>query len=618
MSAILTSAALTKILSPIFSDLYKGAKGAVREGMSRWSTVAGIKKASASLLKIEKVKTIWSPEEEVSLRQFYYPSKLQTKVPIGQTATIIDTDNISNLPDRNIVIEGIVGQGKSIFMRHLASTILRAEHLETIPAFIELRTISSKRNLKDIIFLFLESLGISGDQSTFDYLADSDRITLLLDGFDEIPSECVGEVIFELGNLQTRYPDLKIIISSRPRNHIQNTTGFQVLELVKLDEADYDPFISKLITSKTKRFDVVEALNDSPESIKGVITTPLMLTLVVIVYQTEKEIPSTLAEFFDKLFGTVFSKHDRLKAGFNRQHFSGLSERRLKQLFDTFCFMVVQSGGTRSLDSKQFEAAFDNAISYAPECKCDVDSFRNDIIKVACLMVEEGFDTSTFLHKSILDYHAAAFVKNLNDNIAADFYSSAFHNYRAWRNVVEFLKSIDTNRYYRYYIIKLLKKPVAQLEKAIHNADIETLVLYLEEHFPELTFDFESYDLKSIGPFPNTGIELYDLIGDIISSSFPEDITYIEDDYYRSELDKAIKLSRRQDPSIAGQCITLRQYIEVFNPTILWTDLIELEIEMHSICDIAQSELSREKTKEGLFKGLLTKSPRPILPDPLG
>lgn len=617
MSTILTTAALTRILSPVFSDIYNGAKGAVRDGLNRWSTTAGIKKASVSLLKIEKVKTIWSPEEEISLQQFYYPSKLQTKVPFGKAAKIIDTDNIENLPDRNIVIEGIVGQGKSIFMRHLASSILRTTPLDTIPAFIELRTVSSKRTLKDVIYLFLQSLGISGDQSTFDYLADSGKITLLLDGFDEIPRECVSDVIFELGNIQTRHPDLKIIISSRPRNHIQNTTGFQVLELVKLKGSDYDPFISKLINSKTKRFDVVEALKDSPDSIKGVISTPLMLTLVVIVYQTEKEIPSTLSEFFEKLFGTVFSKHDRLKAGFNRQHFSGLSERKLKQLFDIFCFMVIQSGGTRSLDSKQFETAFDNAIAYAPECKCDIDSFRNDIIKVACLMVEEGFDTTTFLHKSILDYHAAAFVKNLKDNTVADFYNSAFQNYRLWINVIEFLKSIDTNRYYRYHVIKLLKKPVAELGKAIQKSDIQTLISYLEENFPKFTFDFENYDLKTIGPFLNNGIEFYDRVGDAITRSFPDEMHTIHDEYYRSELDKAVRLSRRQDPTLTGQCITLRQFIEIFNPSDLWTELLEIEADLQVLCNKAQSELSREKIKEGLFKDLLIKSLGPNELDPL-
>src|SRR5690606_25782823 len=127
-------------------------------------------------------------------------------------------------------------------------------------------------------------------------------------------------------------------------------------------------------------------------------------TLVVIVHQTEQEIPSTLPEFFDKLFGTVFSKHDRYKAGFNRQHYSELPENELKKLFDAFCFMVIQGRGGRSLNPEEFNRFYEKASIYTKKTSCSVENFRKDIVKVACLMLEEGFNTTTFLHKSILDY----------------------------------------------------------------------------------------------------------------------------------------------------------------------------------------------------------------------
>lgn len=605
MTASLTTLALSRLLAPVCADLYKGAKGAVQGGLDRWGTAAGVKKACAALGRVEKVKTIWSPEAEVSLRQFYFPSKLQTKVAIGEEPEIIPTTDITQLPPGNIVIEGIVGQGKSIFMRHLASSALTLGSGVLIPLFIELRTITPKRSLYNAIFSFLDTLGLNGVQPTLDYLSDSGKIILLLDGFDEIPSECVSDVIYELGQIQTRCPDLKIIISSRPKNHIQNTQGFQVLELVKLTEDDYDPFISKLITSKAKRLDVVEALDDCTDNIKGVISTPLMLTLVVIVYQTEKEIPSTLSEFFEKLFGIVFTKHDKLKAGFNRQHHSGLSERKLKQLFDTFCFMTVRTGGRRSLDNAAFETAFDDAISYAPECTCDLEHFRNDIVKVACLMVEEGLDTTTFLHKSILDYHAAAFVKNLNESTAADFYESAFNNHRLWVNVLEFLKSIDAARYDRHYVIKFLKKPVALLGKVILSKDIAVLSDYLGNLFPDFNFNFRDYDLQTIGPFTNNNIDFYDRVGGAIMSSMPNDF---DQDPDPKLLDKVFNLSRKENSAFSGQVASLRQYLAHFEMSGLWAELSHVEFEFASICNYARISLSDEKTRAGVFKDLLKNS----------
>lgn len=606
MTTTLTTIALTRALAPLCNDLYKGAKGIVQSGLNRWKTAAGIKKACVALGRIEKVKTIWSPETEVSLRNFYFPSKLETKPTSDEDPILISTDDITLLPAGNLVIEGIVGQGKSIFMRYLASSALSLSNGIIIPVFIELRTITSKRSLSDAVSAYLESISVDGAQANFDYLADSGKIILLLDGFDEIPSECVSDVIYELGNIQTRNPELKIIISSRPRNHIQNANGFQVLKLVRLTEDDYDPFISKLITSSSKRLDVVQALKDCSDSIKGVISTPLMLTLVVIVYQTEKEIPSTLSDFFEKLFGVVFTKHDRLKAGFNRQHHSGLSERKLKQLFDTFCFMVVRLGGTRSIDNASFERAFEDAISYAPHCFCDLDNFKNDIIKVACLMVEEGFDTTTFLHKSILDYHAASFVKNLKEGVAIDFYESAFNNHRLWTNVVEFLKSIDSSRFYRHYVIKFLKKPVAKLTSIVNTRDLTSLAEYLDDLFPGFTFDFRDYELETIGPFDNSNIELYDLIGDAITASMPIDF---DESPEHDDIDRAVKLSKKENSKIRGQSITLRQYIANFDMSPLWLELSNIESEYSLTCAIAQAIVSEEKAQAGLFKEMLKGSP---------
>lgn len=603
MSATLTTVALTRLLAPVFADLYKGAKGIVQSGLDRWNTSAGAKKACVALGQIEKVKTIWSPEAEVSLRHFYFPSKLQTKHPSDEFPELISTDDITCLPSGNLVIEGIVGQGKSVFMRHLACSALTLEGGVLIPVFIELRTITPKRSLLSAISTFLETLGLDGAKITFDYLADSGKIVLLLDGFDEVPGECVADVIYELGNIQTRHPDLKIIISSRPRNHIQNTNGFQVLELVKLTEDNYDPFISKLITSRSKRLDVVQALKDCTDNIKGIISTPLMLTLVVIVYQTEKEIPSTLSDFFEKLFGVVFTKHDRLKAGFNRQHHSGLSERKLKQLFDTFCFMAIRLGGGRSLSNSVFEQAFVDAISYVPECSCDLDSFKNDIVKVACLMVEEGFDTTTFLHKSILDYHAASFVKTLKESTAIDFYESAFNNYRTWINVIEFLRVIDSSKYYRHYVIKLLKKHVSQFSNAMLTRNTSELADYLVEVFPNFSFDFTNYELEAIGPFANANFELFDRIGDAIIASIP---TELEDNPDHDEIDRAVKLSRKENRRLAGQTISLRQYMVNFDMSALWAELATLNFEYSELCARAQLSLTNEKTKAGLFKAMLS------------
>ncbi|MEX5572241.1 hypothetical protein Q1J52_04810 [Pseudomonas lijiangensis] len=249
-----------------------------------------------------------------------------------------------------------------------------------------------------------------------------------------------------------------------------------------------------------------------------------MLTLVIIVYQTEKEIPSTLSDFFEKLFGIVFTKHDRLKAGFNRQHHTKLSERKLKQLFDCFCFMAIHFGGGRSLDKSKFEQSFDSAINYLNECKCELEDFRNDIIMVACLMVEEGFDTTTFLHKSILDYHAASFVKSQTDARARSFYRTGFNNFRKWASVIEFLSNIDPIRYAKYYSKECLTPLLTELNEVIRSDTPDQLILYIEKYFPNLYFQFENGELIQYGSHYESDVDFLNAIQDVLPHAIADEL----------------------------------------------------------------------------------------------
>lgn len=596
----LTITLLSRVLAPLFKDVYTGAKGQAKEALDKLSNATGTKRLATTLMRIEKVKTIWSTEDDVSLKKFYYPSMLE----------IDDNDeaihSIDDLPDGNLVIEGIVGQGKSIFMRYLACSLLNGEKITRIPAFLELRNISAKRNLPAIIDNLLRTSGISGGDELFSHLASSGKLVLLLDGFDEIPEEFVTDTIVELDAMQTKYPELKIIVSSRPQSSIQNLVGFRVIELVPLTAKDYDPFVKKLIPSAVKRTEVVDALLDCPEHIKGIISTPLMLTLVIVVYQTEKEIPLSLAEFFDKLFGIVFTKHDKLKAGFNRQHYSGLPERRLRQLFDAFCFMAVQIGGGRSLTRRQFNSAFDNALKYVPECECDIECFRKDITKVSCLLIEEGLELTTFLHKSILDYHAAAFVRELPDVRAESFYKAASGKYRRWQQVLGFLKVIDRSRHSSMYYLKTMEAPHSELLNAIKGNDDNKLLSYIIATHGNPVIGILSNQLMSWGLINPTKTELDDLLFSALLNGTMKILTEAHD----SQIMEAFALSGSNIESETNVMqIPLKTILETLNLDNIRENLKMLEQEIHNKILDAQITISAEHNKESTFEDILEMLP---------
>lgn len=529
-TTLLGTAALVRAASPLIKDIYDGAKGSARKALEKWAVASFPKKIARKLTEIDTVRTIWSPENNVSLRSFYYPSKVR-----ASDDKTSELNAIADLGEGCVVIQGIVGQGKSVLLRYLALQEILRSDTPRIPLFLELRKVTKATPLLASIYKALSAYDVSVDDALFSYLATSGRIVLLLDGFDELEAPIIRETTLELEHLAEKYPELQIIVTSRPNNEIQKLRSFRIHEIAPLVTADYSPFLRALGLKSTKITDIVHAIQSSPSQVAGLITTPLMLTLVVFVYQSEKQIPTDLPEFFERLFYTVFTRHDKLKAAFEREHFSGLSERKLQTLFEAFCFMSMQLGTNRTLNSSQFSEAFELAQDYVEGSKCDEATFRKDITKVACLMLEEGVGEATYLHKSIAEYHAAAFVKSSDDTFAVRFYKETSDSWLHWQETLRFLQSIDPYRFSKYFALDNLAIAIPIIERLADCSTGSQVVAALPKWIKAIHV---SYRLRS-DPKKNT----YTL------SSFGS--WSPSDNFYISELSNVLsKVAFRTAPSV--------------------------------------------------------------------
>lgn len=476
--AALTAATINtiaRVATPVIGDVYKASKDGVRKAYSRWQESSFPKRLARKIGGLALVKTLWKPDDDVSLLKFYHPPRIRSLDQRKEKSV----SSISDIGNENIVIEGIVGQGKSIFLRSLAIEEVRNESNGRLPVFIELRTLHKGYLLRDSIYKVLESYEINIDDDAFDHLAGSGKMVLLLDAFDELDESLIRDTLNQITFFARKYEAMQIIVTSRPGNDIQKVPGFKVTRIMALKPDEYSKFLFKMGISTTKSAAIVEAIRSNTGGLSNLITTPLMLTLVAIVYESEKEIPPTLPDFFERLFQIVLTKHDRLKDGFNRKRNSGLSDRKLQELFEAFCFMTIQNGYGRSLSGEQFTKVFREAIDYSEDCRCDQDKFQDDIVKGACLMLEEGVDTITFLHKSLMEYYAAAFIRHSTDEVAEMFYKAAGENQRAWREVVRFLSSIDSYRYSKEFAIPQIEIAKSNYLRPFEEKNRRTIVKLL-------------------------------------------------------------------------------------------------------------------------------------------
>lgn len=577
-----TVASLTKILSPIVTSLAKDLVGAFKDGVVKADASRSTEIIAGLVININTVKTIWSKDKGLLLDEFYYPPRVRSK-PTGCVVTV------SELLGQNSVVEGIVGQGKSMLMRQLCNSVIDTGR---IPVFLELRMLSKDRNLTDLLLDYLDACSIKGGLPVFQHLAQKSLIALILDGFDEVSSDMVKATVYQIQQFQKKYPDLVQVVSTRPGNAISNLSGFELFTIAPLTELDYEPFLNKLVKDVLFKSSLNIAIRDAPQSIKGVITTPLMLTLLCLVYENESEIPSSLPDFFDRLFNAVFTRHDKFKVGFQRELSSGLSESKIRALFDSFCFMTLQLGHGRSLTYSQFQAVFVRACKITALGEDDVDGFKKDIVQVACLMLEDGYDEIVFLHKSILEYHAAVFIKTSSEDVAKKFYEKVTGEIHSWTEVLVFLKFIDSFRYSKYFILRYYVGELELLTQVLAEKSIELLVDYVQARFPSMRALMNNYSINTFASIaPAINLPIYQAI-------FPVLMNVVRDAVSNAD-SKQLQVAIRGTPaefkgevSISFKSAAL--HLDISN---VWVSLRGIERNLMSFVGEARQIVDSEKLK---------------------
>jgi hypothetical protein len=437
-------------LKEAITGLYKTATGPVKQRFKNYITDKKIKKIYEHLRDLGKVRTIWQTDRPVPIKNFYYPQKVK------HNELIIPINNIGDLTkiSKRIIIQGIVGQGKSIFLRHLCASELK--QIKLIPVFIELRKYKKGSTLLEQICENLEQIGLDRKVETFEFLVEKQKIRLILDAYDELPDNTELEVITEIEAICRKYPNLEIIISSRPDYSIQNSEFFSICSIEPLKKIDLLPLLNKLCETQYSANKIYDGIRRGGDSIINLLTTPLMVTLLVFVYRADQKIPTKPIDFYDSLFTTVLSRHDKLKPGeINRSRKTIISDSTFQKMFNCLSFLSSQDSKL-SMKEEEIISYIEKSKSYLRE-DLNIEGYLSDTCRVTCLILKDGFYYN-YLHKSIQEYHAAKFISALPENKAVEFYKKIQDSKKShkWHGQIDFLLELDKYRCNKFFLLKCI------------------------------------------------------------------------------------------------------------------------------------------------------------------
>ncbi len=547
----------------VVTDAWQAMSKVTSAKLKLWNTEAKISDLYKKIGNVRRVKTIWQVDKAVDISSFYCDSH----VVINKSRKIIDQLDDFGTAD-NLLIEGIAGQGKSIFLRYLCAVALAQGRC--IPIFVELRKISERVTLMDRIFEELANLGLTIDKSIFHALAQSGKIILFLDAFDEIPEKEKKRSLAEMEDLASRYDMLQIIATSRPHNPISMSHHFTNVKLDNFQNDEYKFVIQTLSKGDAWADTLIEHIEKRAQHIRTLLCTPLMVTLLVLTYKSHKHLPNRLAGFYDSLFFTLLQRHDGTKPGFTRHRACDLDDEQYRQVFEALC-IISKENPEMVFTYKDFYNITQRALDEA-HLKEGAAKYLDDIIKITCLIVHDG-DEHRFIHKTVQEYYAAAFIEKKPDAWARKFYQrmTNYTAFRRWQEELFFLREIDRYRYNKYFMLPIILKFINVTEKELSGSPKRLTPSQIEKHLEPYSLIF---DLHTTGPTKKiavgrdaSSVNSYFFADQFMFRFFSLNLKSLKESIVKEKLE-TVRTLRKNSKLIS--------FVDVFRAGIMQTELISI------------------------------------------
>lgn len=464
MAEILTSSIAVKLAQKPLNDIYEFIKQKTGEKIDELKNQKTIDSLNSKIQQIVMVKTIRKIDEPVDLNTFFYPPKMIN----SSHNQNIDIRVLSDLSTtRKILIQGTVGQGKSILMRYLASKEL--ESSGRIPLFFELRKLEENQTINALIKSLLADWLFVTTEKAVNTLLMSGKVVLFLDGYDELTALQANKMIKEIDQLYTKFGNkLQIVVSSRFNSKIEYMNIFHNYEISPLGLIEQKGIINLLINEEELRGKLISAIRSAKADVKGLLTTPLLITLFIMTYSSHQIIPESISEFYEQIFQLLLVRHDNTKITLTRERESKLNNDQLKIIFETISCISI-SENKFSFKEREFISLIEKAISYN-KLEEDPNKVVNDITKSLCLILQDGTDY-TFIHKSIAEFFCAKFIRNHSK--PEIFYKKFKEDYGRFKIVALFLEQIDQYRFYKIF----LKDTLQNIEKMYIDVNDRNYIL---------------------------------------------------------------------------------------------------------------------------------------------
>lgn len=205
-----------------------------------------------------------------------------------------------------------VGAGKtSLLQKFVLDTADRYDlkgAVSDYPLFLRLATFrpTAKGKNQDSEFEFWFEDQVSQQGGEFLKLSDQTRrSTVLLDGFDEIPSEH-DAVWSAIERFSERYP-ASYVVTTRP-SRVPRVASFELFRLLPFSDQDISDFLAKWFADGERKREILNTIRTNDHLLRF-CRTPLLLTLLAAIAKRVgvADLPTRRTQFYEKAIGLLLT-----------------------------------------------------------------------------------------------------------------------------------------------------------------------------------------------------------------------------------------------------------------------------------------------------------------------